>query len=290
MKLLLNFFSKSSLAIFIISASSFTAAEAEEHGLRNLKDGMDKVLSAQGGLQEHRGLETSRPLSDFLDRQGTYCLNHDFSGGHYVDGLAAEPECLLFNPPEPNILGSTKADSATGNTNALIDYLGLQDRWIQENCEGVPPFGMRFTGGITEEPLPDGTSRVHISITSKNTLSWFVDNPITGTAVDPLDFGARMLDVCDGDTPVLGQSHVNIAFTNVSPGYDLPDLLQLLIIPEEGQGLETYILVANAKDKTGSIHVTQTYLANNPNCGRPELNGHGVGDCFPGELAFLKGH
>src|SRR6266567_8818288 len=65
-----------------------------------------------------------RPLSDFLSRQGTYCIildgngNYDCAAGGYGGGSG----CFLYLPPFPNYLDWTDPAS---QSSVSFDYAGL---------------------------------------------------------------------------------------------------------------------------------------------------------------------
>ena len=70
-----------------------------------------------------QGATTKRPISDFLSRQGTFCLN--------------APSCTLFRPPVPNYVGLAGREPGEPNTVydrfALVDYAGLANAWLVAN-------------------------------------------------------------------------------------------------------------------------------------------------------------
>jgi hypothetical protein len=161
---------------------------------------------------------TNRPIEDFVDTQGTFCLD---------DGMGG---CVLFVPPIENFLG--QSDPSNGLLSS-VDYAGLADKWIggaAPNGCGMS-FGTTFSGRVTERALADGRAAVHVVLHTNNALAW-------ATAEDfnnPLLFGARAPDVCNGAEPSLGSITMIIDFVNTEPGAPLPDLLQLLIAPADGQ-------------------------------------------------------
>ncbi len=65
-----------------------------------------------------------------------------------------------------------------------------------------------------------------------------------------------------GAEPGLGTSHLHVKFTNTAPGDPLPDLLQLLLDPADGQALLYMQFIANAQGpledgSSGCLHTTQ---------------------------------
>jgi len=167
-------------------------------------DTTDPVLPSTG---------VSRPIQDFLDAQGTYCID---------DGMGG---CLLFVPPVANFLGWS--DPATGLL-ASVDYAGLADEYL------AGALGTSHSGSVRERALPDGRAEVRVFLQTTNALSWAT----AGDFNAPLWFGSRVTDVLsDGALPSLGASFLWLHFINTSAGAPLPDLLQLVFAPEPGQEL-----------------------------------------------------
>ncbi len=208
---------------------------------------------------------TQRPIEDFLDAQGTLCLP-DGDGG-----------CFLFVPPVENFLGWS--DPAAG-LSVSIDYAGLADEWITAESGGAVSFDTRFRGSVTETPLPDGRAEVFVRLRTRNALTWAIEGGDFGGA--PTIFGDRAPDVLAGAGAALGSSLLRLRFINTAPGAPLPDLLQLLFLPEAGQETLFLTVVATAEgtlpdDTEACLHTIQTGLF---------MTGfHGaVGDGFPVEF------
>jgi hypothetical protein len=159
-----------------------------------------------------------RPIEDFVDAQGTFCID---------DGMGG---CFLFVPPIENFLGQSDPSSSLLSS---VDYAGLADKWIggaaPNGCE--MSFGTTFSGGVTERALVDGRAAVHVVLHTQNALAWVTAEDFN----NPLLFGARAPDVCNGAEPSLGRITMIVDFVNTEPGAPLPDLLQLLIAPLDGQ-------------------------------------------------------
>lgn len=234
-----------------------------------------------------------RPIEDFLDRQGKFCLDVNFVGSYedrIVDGnfggnCATGAPPLLFVPPIANFLGNSDPDTVRS---ASVDYAGLADHW----ADGA--FGTTFSGTVTEQTLADGRAWVEVSLSTDNALTWVVDGfDFTG----PLLFGSRAPEAADGADSALGRSHYAVKFINTAPGADLPDLIQLAFFPEAGQELISLKnnnqargpLTANfgvAEGTRGRTHGVQVGLIGNPQCGAESPSA--VADCFPAEKIFLK--
>jgi hypothetical protein len=179
---------------------------------------------------------TQRPIEEFVAAQGTYCLD---------DGMGG---CLLFVPPVANFLGTS--DPARGIC-AAVDYAGLADQWITAASGGSISFGTTFSGSVTERPLDDGRAEVDVRLNTRDALTWAIDG--CDFATSPLLFGHRAPDVLAGEDAALGDVAFRIQFINTTPGAPLPDLIQLLFVPEPGQELRMLAIDARA---SGSLRAT----------------------------------
>ncbi len=181
---------------------------------------------------------TTRPISDFVNAQGTYCIPNG-SGG-----------CKLFVPPVANFIGW--ADAKT-NRGMSVDYAGLANAWITLVSGGTVSFGTTTSGTITERPLPDGRAEVDVRLHTENALTWVIacgPQLACDFATDPLLFGHRAPDVLNGQDAALGSSFMELRFINTAPGAPLPDLEQFLHQPLPGQELEFVAFIAHA---TGTL-------------------------------------
>ena len=230
---------------------------------------------------------TTRPISDFVSQQGTFCFP-DGSGG-----------CLIFVPPVANFIGW---DNIKDDTNppplelvrlASVDYAGLANDKVEELSGGAVSLGTTTDGTITERSLPDGRAEVTVLLHTKNALTWVV-RPINDNdfASGTLLFGARVPDVLAGATPALGESFLQVVFINTAPGAELPDLEQLFFDPKPGQETSFISFRAQANGElraafgvpdgtTGSAEVIQTGLF------MTKFKG-ATADGFPAELINLK--
>jgi hypothetical protein len=203
-----------------------------------------------------------RPIEDFVNAQGTFCID-DGQGG-----------CFLFVPPIANFLGLSDPEEEIA---ASVDYAGLADAF----AGGA--FGTETTGTVTERPLNDGRAEVHVRLHTTNALSWVVDGfDFTG----PLLFGNRAPEVLAGAEPALGESFLHVKFINTAPGAPLPDLIQLLVAPEPGQELVFLSFHARADGpladgSPGRVEVVQTGLF------MTEFQG-ATADGFPAEKIILQ--
>ena len=191
---------------------------------------------AQGKSGPHTvGLPLQRPISDFLEVQGTFCIN-DGAGG-----------CLVFNPGMPNFLLWRDLNR---DRRAAVDYAGLAAKAAFENY-GLD-FGTEITGSVIEQPLSDGTALVKVVLHAKNAFTWVVSG--SNTAEDPVIFGNRLDEVAFfGAEPALADVTFRIEFLYSAVGIPLPDLVQMLAFPGNGgASLRSLTFSATA---LGEVHV-----------------------------------
>jgi len=169
------------------------------------------ILVFSGTMIPLRAQGNQRPLSDFLNAQGT-------------------TQC--FTPPAQAQLGwatgtfpdgSVKTNGNTGLTPArfaLIDYTGLEAKYLLS--QGID-LGTTVSGSVMERPLADGRALVTVDLQTRNALGWAFDiDPSLTPNSTPLAFGSRVLDVVAGKQPGLGDAHFRVVFTNTGPGAPLP--------------------------------------------------------------------
>lgn len=242
---------------------------------------MIAALAASGAARAPTSPTATRPISDFLSTQGTYCID---------DGMGG---CLLFVPPVANFIGWTAP--ASGTLFALVDYAGLADAYIVSN--GGTSLGTTMDGTVIEYPLADGRAHVTVVLHTKNALTWVSD--IESSFPGPLQFGHFAPDVLAGADAALGESTLKWVFINTAPGAPLPDLIELLnhlfgAIPEDGHETISMYFVARASgtlraefgvdDGTpGRAHITQTGTLL-----RTPFKGKGTADGFPAEIINLR--
>jgi hypothetical protein len=202
-----------------------------------------------------------RDIMEFVDAQGTFCIP-DNEGG-----------CFQFVPPLDNFLGWSDPG---GLIAASYDYAGIADDYVGG------AYGTSFSGSILETPLADGRAKVEVVLRTSHALTWVVD--FTNFDFnDELLFGSRVDTI--GGVPAFGNSLFRVTFINSAPGAPLPDLLQMLIFPEEGPEVLAIKFVGNAAGlladgTSGRTHATQVGLF--------DTGFHGaVADGFPAENVSL---
>ena len=136
-----------------------------------------------------------------------------------------------------------------------VDYAGLVD----DAVGGA--LGTEFDGRVIERLLPDGRVEVTVELETEDANFFLVDGQ--DFAEGPLLLGQR---VSAGDpptiaNPVLGECSFRLVFTNAAPGAPLPDLIQLLFFPDEGQELISTEFFAEGEGDEGEVETTQICLA-----------------------------
>jgi hypothetical protein len=208
---------------------------------------------------------TQRPISDFLDTQGTFCVS-DGAGG-----------CTIFVPPVANFVGFTDTVHDLGIS---FDYAGLSE---------VPlggALGTTFSGFVSERTVQDGSVIITVHLHTSNALVYVIPFDPTSNenqfGENELLFGARVADVQAGAQPALGDSTFELVFTNSAPGLPIPDFEQLLFAPEAGQSLLSVTFEGAASGQfangsAGKVHVIERGIFHN--------GFHGaVADGFPAEF------
>lgn len=157
-----------------------------------------------------------RPLSDFLDRQATFCFP-DGAGG-----------CRIFDAGVPNIL---RWRDIARNQTSWIDYAGL-----------VPGFGTVLTGSVSETRQKDGRALVRVDLFARDAFTWVGTPRTDGTVL----FGNRIDAVQAGAAPALGESHLRIDFYMPTMGAVLPDLIDLTTNGQDGRGVRSLTFTSDS--------------------------------------------
>jgi hypothetical protein len=192
------------------------------------------IIMVQAGSAQ---AATQRPIEDFLDAQGTFCVTPSLLGGQLPDGAIVNGEgCVIFVPPVANFIGWNDLLQARG---ASIDYAALADDFLGGLLDTQP------SGSITERALADGRAEVKVTLHTRNALTWVTDG-VESFATDPLLFGNRAPEIQSGAEPALCDAEFRVVFINTAPADPLPDLLQIIIAPELGQELRLLAIRCNA--------------------------------------------
>jgi hypothetical protein len=202
-------------------------------------------------VSTHAAQAVQRPLSDFLDAQGTISIFN----------------CCA--PPVPDYIGWTRpfATPTADQRLALVDYAGVANEWLVE--QGYPSLGTTFSGHIIERPLRDGRAEVKVVLHTQNALTYVttydVNGPINQAQINPLLFGWRPQDLLAdaAKVPTLGESHLTVVFINSAPGAPLPDLINLLILGDTAPGQEP-ITISFHSNVTGQFRAASGFPDGDP--------------------------
>jgi len=245
-----------------------TGAGIKVRAMAAITIGLCFILSTV--VAKSQGAAVSRPISDFVSAQGTFCLS---------DGMGG---CILFVPPVKNFVGW----EVPGSTRiAAVDYAGLANSWIEGASGGSVSFGTTTDGTIVERPMDDGRADVTLVLHTHNALTWVGDSPTGDFATATLLFGVRAPDVLAGAQPALGDSVLSLHFINTAPGAPMPDLLPLIFLPEPGQELDFLHFNSQA---VGSLHAAFGVAEGTPGHAQITQNalfGAAIHNGFKGALA-----
>jgi hypothetical protein len=180
-----------------------------------------------------------RSFDEFMAAQGTFC---------WPDG---EGGCFDFEPPMKNFFGWTDPDV---NFNALFEYLGNADAYLQEQSNGEISLDTEITGRVSERPLADGRALLNIKIKAENILAWVTQ--IEDYYLDPLVFGSRVDEVLSGAPPAIGDFHLTMKVIVPEQNAPLPDIFGLYFFPEPGAEVVHVTVSAQA---SGVLHEGSGY-------------------------------
>jgi hypothetical protein len=224
-----------------------------------------------------------RPLSDFLSRQGTYCLSSLAPDGSLPFGSCGTYGSLgcgvLQVPPAPNYVNWTDPSSGASVT---FDYAGLADGALG----GV--LGTTVSGSINEVPQNDGSAIVTVLLHTKNALAW----ANTGSAPQggALLFGHRTTEVAlSNAVPALGSCTLKVVIQISAPGAPLPDLIETFLAFGGPCGTSSFISISFNGQASGtlpdgtpaSLQVTEVGLIRVAGIANP--NSRVALDAFPAE-------
>ena len=145
----------------------------------------------------------TRPLSDFLDAQGS---------------------TEFFFPPVKDMLGWTDAEFTTF---AIVDYAGLADQYIVS--ETGASLGTDFSGRVLECPTGDGGAEISVVLNTRHALGFAQSvEAIIENGFDflntPTIFGVKAQDVVAGADAAVGPASLQLTFHIAEVGGDLPDM------------------------------------------------------------------
>ncbi|UCG70521.1 MAG: hypothetical protein JSV09_05765 [Thermoplasmata archaeon] len=156
-----------------------------------------------------------RPIEDFVEAQGKY--------GWYL------------------MWGTNLWDRE-----AYVDYAGVDNEAII--AAGGDDLGTTFSGTITEKVLKDGNTLVHVTLFTKNALTYSYDAPI-GDFV----YGSTVGEVIGGAPASLGNSRFSLTYiTDEAPGAPMPDLVDMVVFGIPGTYPIKVNFVANSRGELNS--------------------------------------
>ncbi|MFT3917457.1 MAG: hypothetical protein QM704_26240 [Anaeromyxobacteraceae bacterium] len=170
-----------------------------------------------------------RPIEEFVQAQGTYCYR-----------TAPDAACFLAEPPVGNVIGWAEFEDGYRRF-VRVDFAGLVDRYLAAN--GLPVWGTRFKGSITERPLKDGRAEVTVVLHTRNAPAWLRYNPWNDANGDGLGtsnevtapsawvWGPRAADLATGAEAALVDLEYTVVFVSPRMGAPMPDLLQFSFDP-----------------------------------------------------------
>lgn len=178
---------------------------------------MLSIPSQASSTEENNSLDdndclkvTSRPLSDFLNTQGT-----------------------LNNPPQffPEVKDYAGWADVNKINFALIDYAGIANKYIKS--ETGKSIGTKVNGFVLECKLPNGKTQITVNLLTTKALGFAqsVQN-LSDNNFDflntPTIFGVKAQDVINGMKPAVGLVFFSTTFSISAPGANLPDFLDVI--------------------------------------------------------------
>lgn len=200
---------------------------------------------------------TTRPLSDFLNAQGT--LNNP-------------PQ---FFPPVKDYVGWADAvdpDTQLPTTFALVDYAGLANEYIK--IQTGHSLGTKLSGLVVECKLADGKAQIAVTLFTTRALGFA--QSIADLAQNGFDFlntptifGAKAQDVVNGADAAVGPVTLLTTFSISAPDAALPDFLDVVNNPGDYAPVKlNFTSTTFGKCSNGSkalLHVHQVASTNDQN-------------------------
>lgn len=181
--------------------------------------GLASSIADAGGVSHYS-------IQDWVAAQGSeYDVDEDGTWepslftGFDSDGNPIQTGGDLYVPPANNYIGWI---APATNHFGSVDYAGVAAKYLKDNC-GVD-LGTTFNGSVTAREAGDGQVLVTVRLQTRNALAWGGDTTLDLNAdgnVDsgdwdfarqPLHFGARVADVCQGTAPSLGNVEANFEY------------------------------------------------------------------------------
>lgn len=187
---------------------------------------LPSLVQANSDTCSPAGKPTKRPLSDFLNKQGT-------SGGTYFHSI---PDC--HSPHCPYIPDYVGWIDNPPEIFALVDYAGIAAKSIAD----AKDLNTQVTGFVVQTPCKNNKdkrakiqAKIQVEIYTRNALGFAQSVATLGAPpwTDiPTIFGATAAHVANGSAPpALGWAMLQTSFTIGKPGDDLPDFLSVVNTP-----------------------------------------------------------
>ncbi len=223
----------------------------------------------------------TRPISDFLSRQGKFCIQlgangfGDCAASHYTSDTTGSG-CVLFLPPVADYTGWTDPKG----TSASFDYAGLADAALGGRL------GTTMDGSIDELLQSDGSVLVKVVLRTQNALAFAWQGFDT---TGPMLFGHRVDEILQGAPASVGSCLMNLVFRNPAPGAPLPDIEELFICRFNDLLFISFVGQANgtlSNGQPGLLQTTQTGLI--ATSGKANPNSRVALDAFPAEHIVIQ--
>jgi hypothetical protein len=111
----------------------------------------------------------------------------------------------------------------------VVDYAGLDAEAVAAESDGAITVPTKITGSVIERPLSDGRTEVHVTLRTRNALTYVVDFELPDT-FGPTIFGATPSEVAAGAKPPgLGDSLLEVVYiVDRVPGGPMEDLVHVI--------------------------------------------------------------
>jgi len=185
-----------------------------------------------------------RPLSDFLEAQGT------------ISGvLSPMPDYLAWSNHGELVSSSGKSMQWRCGQ---VDYAGISAQYLKDNV-GLD-VGTEVSGFISERPLKDGRAEVMVVLHTTNAVAWAQDCTYDFGFGIASAFGEYQADLLANPSlvPALAHSNMVVKFKNTAPGAPLPNLLCTVGVGDCTEGFELLSLYFRANG-AGPLHVSSGF-------------------------------
>jgi len=162
-----------------------------------------------------------RPIQEFVAAQGMWCADNGTG------------ECMLYAKPVANHIAFFEPQKGKL---MMVDYAGTTNAFLRDKAGR--DFGTRTTGEITEEPTSDGRWKVTVHVQTFGALAYVLNGQDMMNS--PVFVGSRPVDLMNPDmkgNAATGDLDMIVTYLSPAPGMAIPDLIQLVRMPQQGQQL-----------------------------------------------------